>query len=655
MRGDFFKMKTWTPKVFCNDTVCYLMNTVGVPEAVAKLLVSIGIEDSDTAISFLKPDFRTGLHNPFLLTDMRKAVDRIFKAIDNKERIIAHGDYDADGVTTIALFKEGFRLFGVEIDVYAPNRFADGYGLNPKNMKKFAESYDLILSGDTGIRAFEGAKVVKEISKADLIVTDHHEPLEGNIEHVIKEKIKKQISLGVMNEEDLEKAMTDLTEEKARTLLYELEIVPQDACIEIQGHHFIALPDAYATVNPKRLGDKYPNKSLSGVAVVFKLIHAMMLTKGMDPKPLYNLLDLVAAGLVADLVSHVDPKETAQGLSLDFEVRTMTYYGLQLMNKKPKPWVTAIVMATGINKEINAGHIGFRIGPLLNAPGRLKDPMPAVNLLLEKELGAALTMAKGLREINSDRQEQTAEFEIVIDDLLIEGEERYDYGIVVQSDKFHIGIAGLVAGKLCEHFYRPTIALAPIEKEGKIVLKGSARSIPGVHVLKMLDFVKEEIGDFVYGGHEQAAGLTLEPERFDEFWRAFRKAGMLHEKSVFTPQIFYDAEVKFEEVDYGLMKYLAMMEPHGEGNRKALLRANGVKVSTLKPMMEGKGARLTFKQDRTVLNGVSFKNGEFYTSSYQEKIKNNQECLVDLLFSPEINIWNGQESIQLMIEDIKFH
>ena len=648
-------MKTWTPKIISLDDVKYLMSTTGLPEPVVKLLVAIGIRDSASAMSFLKPDYRTGLHNPFLLMDMKKAVDRIWKAILNGEKIIVHADYDCDGVTTAALFVEGFRLLGVEVDFYTPNRFADGYGLNPKNMKRFAQEYDLIISGDTGIRAFEGAKVVKESEKADLIVTDHHEPLEGHSKRTIQEKIERNIQEEKMTHQDLQEAMADLDEEKVRRLLYDLEIVPSDAIIEIHNDHFIALPDSYATVNPKRLGDTYPNKSLSGVAVVFKLIHAMMLDKDMDVKPLFNLLDIVAAGLVADLVSHTDPKPTAFGETLDFEVRTMTYYGIEIMKKKPKPWVSAIVQATQINKEINAGHLGFRIGPLLNAPGRLEDPTPAVELLLEKDPEVALQKAQALREINSDRQEQTSEYEAVIEDLLLEGEDRIDYGIVVQSEKFHIGIAGLVAGKLCEHFYRPTIALAPLEKDGKVVLKGSARSIPGVHVLRMLDVVKEEIGDYVYGGHEQAAGLTLEPERFDDFWKAFRKACQAHDESVFTPQIFYDAEVKLEEVDYGLLKFLKMMEPHGEGNRRSLFRTNNVKLSILKPMMAGKGARLTFKQDRTVLQGVSFKNGETYLASYQENIKNGKETMVDILFSPEINVYQGNESIQLMIEDIRFH
>jgi single-stranded-DNA-specific exonuclease len=549
------------------------------------------------------------------------------------------------------MFKEGFALLGVNIDVYAPNRFTDGYGLNPKNMKKFAEKYDLLISGDTGIRAFEGARVVKEIGKAELIVTDHHEPLEGSITGMLSDKFEKR---AFENPAFVAPNLIGITEDEKKELLYSFEVVPCDAVIEMHGDHFIALPDSLTVVNPKRLADHYPNKSLSGVAVVFKVFQAIFIAKGMDMKPLYNLLDVVATGLVADLVPHVDVRKTKTGDVLDFEVRTMTSLGLQVMNNAPKPWVKAIAEANSIKGEINAGHIGFRIGPILNAPGRLEDPMPAVQLLLEKDQNAANEIAKQLKAINSERQEQTSEYEAVIEDLLLEGEDRYDYGIVVQSDKFHIGIAGLVAGKLCEHFYRPTIALAPLEKDGKVVLKGSARSIPGVHVLRMLDFVKEEIGDFVYGGHEQAAGLTLEPERFDAFWRAFRKAAMIYDESVFTPQIFYDADVAFEEVDYGLLKYLKMFEPYGEGNRKALFKASGVKLSMLKPIMEGKGAKLTFKQGRTVLNGISFKNGEFYTQKYQDCLRADQECLVDVLFSPELNVWNGQESIQLQVEDIHF-
>jgi single-stranded-DNA-specific exonuclease len=288
--------------------------------------------------------------------------------------------------------------------------------------------------------------------------------------------------------------------------------------------------------------------------------------------------------------------------------------------------------------------------------------MPAVELLLEKDEEKARKLASDLRNINSERQEQTKEYEQVIEELQTKGKEYYDFGIVVQSDAFHIGIAGLVAGKLCEAYYRPSIALAPIEKEGEVVLKGSARSIPGVHVLRMLDKVKEKIGDYEYGGHEQAAGMTLRAtetqtleERFEAFRVAFREACMEHDAEIFTPCVNYDAEVEFVDISFDFIELLKKLEPFGEGNRRPLFRANNVKISNLKGIMEGKGVRFTFKQDKTILNGIMFKDGEFIIPEYQKKLMGGEECMVDLLFHPEINRWNGNSSIQLQIQDVKFH
>lgn len=605
--------KRWSSKPVDLKVAEELSTNTKLPFSVCKLLVSLGITSPKQAKEFLKPDFKSQLHDPFLMTDMQKAVDRINRAIDNKEKILGHGDYDCDGVTSTTMMKVGFQLLGLEIDTYAPNRFKDGYGLNPKNMNKFCREYDLIISADTGIRAFEAAKIANEIGHADLIVTDHHEPM---IDHVSR-----------------------------------LHTVPEDAIVETHGDEFIALPDAYATIDPQRLGDKYPCKTLAGVAVIFKTLLAVFLSRGINPKELFYHLDLVATGCIADLAQQIDK----HGPSLDFEVRMLCKYGIQVMNKKPSVWVQAIKEATNIKDPIDSTHIGFRIGPLLNAPGRLEDPTPAVNLLLEKDLEKAKEMAKELKKINSKRQEQTKEYEQVIESLLQEGEENYDYGIVVESDVFHIGIAGLVAGKLCEYFYRPSIALAPVEKDGKVVLKGSARSIPGIHVLRMLDKVRDEIGDFVYGGHEQAAGMTLEPERFEDFRRAFRNACMQHDEKVFVPSIYYDVEVDLEEVDFALLKFLDMFEPFGQENPKPVFKASNVRLSFIKEIMDGKGARFTFEQNSTSINGVSFKNGEKFVSLYHDVLTHSDDCFVDILFSPSINEWNGNVSVQLLVEDMRIH
>lgn len=674
--------KRWESKKISESEAKILANTLHIPYAVAKLLVSIGITEPTLAIKFLKPNLNQ-LHNPFLLKDMEKAVERINRAIDNGEKILGHGDYDCDGVTTSTLLKEGFRLLGVDIDVFAPNRFKDGYGLNPKRMNVFAREYDLIISGDTGIRAFPAATLVKEIGHADLIVTDHHEP------HIVS---------------------VDTVDKEAEDA---------GAVTEIIGDEKIYLPDCYAVIDQQRLGDPYPNKSLAGVGVVFKLMQALFMSRKVDMKPLLYYLDLVATGTIADLAKQVD----AHGESLDFENRVMCKYGIEIMNQQPKPWVKAISLSTSIkkisdaekeqvksfkqqlkdelkatdwatteeeeweleeikqktkdfrtefeskylhdqpffkeNEKIDSISIGFRIGPTLNAPGRLEDPMPAVDLLLEKDEETALKKAKALKQVNTKRQEQTKEYENVIAVLDESPEEHKDYGIVVQSDKFHIGIAGLVAGKLQQHYYRPAIALAPVEKEGKVVLKGSARSIPGVHILRCLDYVKEKIGPYEYGGHEQAAGLTLEPHRFDAFRTAFREACMNFGEDVLTPCVYYDTEIQLEEANEKLIEFISHFEPFGEGmfisdTKKPLFKSSQVTIKELKEIMDGKGCILTFEQNRTKVKGVTFRGGEEIISSYYKVLKEKGEVVVDILYSPEFNVWNGNRYVQLMLEDVKF-
>lgn len=659
--------KKWESKEIPLPDSQELATRLNIPLAVAKLLVSINIKSPDEAKKFLKPQLNQ-LHNPFLLKDMKIAVDRINKAIDNGERILGHGDYDCDGVTTSSLLKEGFRLLGVEIDVFAPNRFKDGYGLNPKRIDGFARDYDLIISGDTGIRAFAAATLVKEIGHADLIVTDHHEP------HVVP--LEK-------NDE---------------------EAIKSGAVVEIVGEEKIYLPDCLAVIDQQRLGDPYPNKSLAGVGVVFKLMQALFMSRKVDMKPLLYLLDYVATGTIADLAKQID----GHNGKLDFENRVMCKYGIAVMNQFPKPWVKAISLSTGIKKiteedkaalkkfkeensaeenssekilahqieieskylnhtpffegteKIDSIAIGFRLGPTLNAPGRLDDPMPAVDLLLENDDIEALSKAKTLKAVNTKRQEQTKEYEQIIALLDQKPAEYKDYGIVVQSEEFHIGIAGLVAGKLQQHYFRPTIALAPVEKEGKIVLKGSARSTPEVHILRCLDYVKEKIGPYEYGGHEQAAGLTLEPERFEDFRLAFREACMQYGNEALVPSVSFDTTIDLSEADEKLVQYISFFEPFGEGmfisdTKKPLFRAEQCIVKNYKEIMDGKGCIITFEQSGQQRKSVMFRNGETTRDIYYQKKKEKMLVTADILFSPELNHWNGNTTVQLMLEDIKFH
>lgn len=679
--------KRWEEKSFNENDALFVSKSSGIPLSISKLMVANGLNNSTDALDFLNPDFRK-LHNPFLMTDMQKSVDRILEAINKNEKIMVHGDYDADGVTTLAIFVEGFKLLGVDVDYYAPNRFKDGYGLNKNNMEPFSHEYDLIISGDTGIKAFEAGEIVSNIGKADLIITDHHEPLEGHIKKEILDNLnrkKHSLSDEEVSEEVKEKNkkslsqfdfllpnfhLEDYSSKEIINFLYELEVVPFNSDIELLNDKFIALPKAYSVLNPKRLGDKYPCKSLSGVAVVFKLFQALLIQLRKPLKPLLSLLDIVSVGLVADLVQQIDKKVEENGYYNDMEVRVMTYFGLKLMNTAPKTWVKTMSSVSGIKldekEEILSSHLGFRFGPMLNAPGRLYDPKISVEILLEKDYDKSLELANELKSINSERQSQIEVYKNISSELKSKGEEYYDYGIVVENDSFHIGVAGLIAGKLCEEYYRPSIALAPLETEKGIVYKGSARSIPGISVVEMLGLVQKDIGKFEHGGHEQAAGMTLMPEQIDAFRESFRKYCSNHSEETFTPLMRYNAEITIDDIfenveNYKIpadqipfLKFLKKLEPFGQENLEPIFRINNLTISDLKPIMEGKGYRLTFETNCGEISGISFKDGEEIIETYKDFLSQGKEPLVNILTNVSINTWNGKNTLQFMIKDMKF-
>lgn len=600
-----------------------LSKELELPKAIGSLLASRGIKTKKEANEFLSPDYVKQIHNPFLMKDMKKAVERINLAIDRGERIMCYGDYDCDGVATSALFKKGFELLSkllnieIHVDIYAPNRFSDGYGLNIKKIKEFEEKYDLIISGDTGIRAFESASYMKQSGKADLIVTDHHEPWVKPIE--------------------------------------EKETAPTGSVVEVIGEECIALPDCYAIVDPHRLGDEYPCKTLAGVGIVFKLFQALFISRKLKQKPLFYYLDLVATGSIADLAGQI----CDHGEELDFEVRTMCKFGIEVMNKKPKPWVKAIREAKGIKGDIGGITIGFQIGPVLNAPGRIEkevNAMKAVHLLLEEDEEVARKKAVELDEINKERQEQTRESQNVINELLDLGEEYHDYSVVYSSDDFHIGIAGLVASDFVKEFYRPSFAMAPVEKDGKVVLKGSARSIKGISVVNVLTKVEENIGKFEFGGHEQAAGYAILPEQFEDFRKAIRKECMKFPAEVFEEKMEYDYLMNFDEIDFTLLEHIETFKPFAQpNNQEPLFMAKNVRISYLKPLKEGKMAKFTLKQNGQILNGIMFRDGERVISEYQERLKEGKEVYVDMLFAPKLNHYNGNTTLQIQVQDIKFH
>ncbi len=618
----------WVEKPYDIEKATKLYQETKISPLSAKLLVSRGITTAEQARKFLMPNFNEELHNPSLLKDIDKVVSRIYKAIQKDEKILFLGDYDADGVTTTAIFVLGMKQLGKEVDYFLPNRFKDGYGVNVRNVEEFAK-YDLIVTGDTGIKAYEAIYELTHSYNRDVIVTDHHEP--------------------------------------AVYPVSKRERVPEKTKVIENKKEVMAIPDCYAVINPKRIDCSYPGKDLSGAGVIFKVIEELFNYLHYPKKNLYQLLDLVACGLIPDMVPMFNIKKDS------FEVRNLVKLGLSIMNNRPKDWVTAVQdvkkgdsansKKKKVERPIVAMDLGFTYGPLLNATGRLYDPRPAAEFLLEQSKEKTYEIAKYLHEVNLERRKLSAENTAeILKDLKNKGEEFTDYGIVVTSPNLHVGITGLVAGDVLKEYYRTTIALAPFETpEGEKVLKGSARSIYGISVLDALIDVEEEMGPYTFGGHEQAAGITLIPEQLDTFQSLFRLAIKKQVDKigdeVFEPKKFYDAKIRFEEIDLRLIDELSKFEPYGMGNEEPLFHAENVLIDSItvlrdKETGKEKALKFNFVQDGFFMEGITFTKIKELEQQYEEALKDNSMVSCKILGVPQKNEWAGRVKLQFKVEEI---
>lgn len=589
----------------------------GISPLAARLLVSRGIETVEHARAFLRPNFAKELHNPFSMQGMSKAVERIMMAIEKKEKVLVHGDYDADGVTTTTIFIKGLQMLGLEADFFVPNRFKDGYGVNVNNVVEFAK-YDLVITGDTGIKAYEAISALTNLHGTDVIVTDHHEP------YILP--------------------------------LLEKERLPEGTWLIQNDEEIMALPSCYEVINPKRIDCDYQCKDLSGAGVAFKVMEAVFDSVGHPKRELYELLDVVATGLVPDLVPLMDVNRET------FEVRNLVKIGLNIMNNSPKMWVSGIksLKETKKPRPIKSSDLGFTYGPILNAAGRLYDPTPAAKYLMEEDEASSAELLGYLNEVNLERRELSNNTSSkMVEELKEAAPEEVDYAIVVESPALHVGITGLVAGNILNEYYRTTIALARLENaEGETIYKGSARSIEGISVYDALMEVEKEIGHFVYGGHPQAAGLTLGKEQLVPFKIAFRKAckrqaDCYGDDTVFNPRKYYDLEVDLVDVTEEFIFELNQFEPFGTGNEEPVFFSKNVELINLKPIgANGQFLRFDFKQNGHRMSGVIFNKTEKIKASYEKALDEYDKVPCEILFFPQINDYNNRP--QLLLKEIRF-
>lgn len=561
--------KRWTIRKHDADAVNKLSSELSVKPLVAALLIARGHDTAEKAHQFLNP-CADHLHEPYLLKGMREAVERIQRAIENKEKILIWGDYDVDGTTGTVLLRRMLSMLGAETGFHVPNRFTEGYGINiPALEKAQADGYSLVISVDCGIRSFEPLEWARDHG-LDVIVTDHH--------------------------------LSD----------------------EVRGN-----PPAVAVVNPNQTGCTYPDKNLAGVGVAFKLAHALLREKGMESE-VPGFLNIAAIGTVADV------------MNLTGENRAIVAMGLIDLPKTDNWGLKALMEIADCRSDMTSYHIGFRIGPRINAAGRMDVARHVVELF---ECGD-FTIARQLAGVLDSRNRERQEVQQRITELALfetEGITEKHF-VVVAGEDWHQGVIGLAASRIAEKLHRPTIVISI--KDG--IGHGSARSISNFHLLNALDKCEDLFVQ--YGGHAAAAGMKIVADnipalqaRLDEY-----AAGILTADDL-VPELKIDALVTNQTLDLGLVESLAAFEPFGAGNPKPIFVTRGLVLRDEPYVMKEKHLKLRlFGEDGRPFEAVWWDGVE---RSKGQTLKPNSR--IELAYVPEANKWQGNTRLQLVVEDLR--
>jgi single-stranded-DNA-specific exonuclease len=550
-----------------------LSRELGVSPVTARLLCIRGLGAPDDARRFLSPRI-DDLYDPFRLAGMSIAVNRILNAITSNERIAIHGDYDVDGVTSTVILRRALELLGADVVHFIPERFRDGYGLQPASIDRLQQDgVRLIISVDCGIRADEAATRARELG-LDLIITDHHEP-------------------------------------------------------------GAELPHALAVINPKRHDCTYPDKNLAGVGVALKLVQALCTCTG-HANWLPAFVKVAAIGTLADVVP------------LTGENRIIAKLGLGMLSKGPhKVGLRALLDVCGLSgREIDSYHIGFVVAPRVNAAGRMSTPDIAARLLLaaDEAMGhEARALAEQLDAENLRRQQEEAEIVAKARNIV---ETDLDVGsrtvIVVAGEGWHRGVIGIVASKLVDAFHRPAIV---ISTDGDVA-HGSCRSIPSFNMLAALESCAELMSKF--GGHKQAAGLTLETSRIRELRaRVNDFADAYLTPDDLRPRLWIDGSLTFRSINEQVVSELSTLAPFGAGNPCPIFRTSRVEIVDGPRRLKERHLKMAFKQDGRILRGVAWRASE------RESFVTEHRAAIDLAFSLENDTYNGERYLQLSVADFR--
>jgi single-stranded-DNA-specific exonuclease len=549
-----------------------LMSALNITRPLAELLVQRGIYDFDMAKAFFRPDLNS-LHDPFLMKDMVKAVDRIKEALSLNEKILIYGDYDVDGTTSVALVYSYFKDLKASCLAYVPDRYKEGYGLSLRGIDYAKqENASLIICLDCGIKAVD--KVAYANSKGiDIIICDHHRP--GSV-----------------------------------------------------------LPKAVAVLDPKQEDCNYPYKELCGCGIGFKLIQALQKSINEPFEKLLPYLDLVVTAIGSDIVP------------ITGENRILAYHGLEILNKNPRTGFKALM---GMVKKDNFSitDVVFIIGPRINAAGRMEHGLEAVNLLVEKDLQSATAKAKAIEEYNLERRSTDQSITKEALEQIISLGEEHTKTTVVYHESWHKGVIGIVASRLTETFYRPTLVFT---KSGNY-LAASARSVYGFDIYNALEASSEYIEQF--GGHKYAAGLTIREENYIQFRKKFEQvvSDQIADHQLIQKQV-YDTEIELADITPKFYRILKQFGPFGPKNMSPVFRINGLQDTGFAKAVGKEKDHLKCKlykgKQAMKFDGIGFNLGNKI-----ELLKGKSK--VDVLCSIDENFWNDQVNLQLKIKDLKPH
>jgi single-stranded-DNA-specific exonuclease len=545
------------------ESVC---SELGVSRITAQLLSNRGVSTVKDAGEFLACSL-SSCHDPSLLKDMDKAVARIRKAAGNREKILVYGDYDVDGMTSVAILKEALTNIGAVAETYIPNRLEEGYGLNMSAVKKaHRDGISLIITVDCGISSFKEIDYANAL-KIDVIITDHHEIVNGLV------------------------------------------------------------PNAYAVINPLQASCGYPFKHLAGVGLAYKLAKALYED---TPYLAEDFLDLVSLGTIADIVP------------LKGENRILAKKGLDEINRRNRPGLNALVEVSGLfGKDVSSGHIGFMLGPRINAMGRTGSPEKALELLTTSDMHEAARLAKVLDTENRNRQKLESR---ILEEALskIEREVNFKHHnvIVLDSESWHAGVIGIVASRIADRFYRPAIMISLDGRHGK----GSGRSVEGFNLFDLLIQCKDTLLGF--GGHEAACGLTIDKGRISEFReRVNEEALKFIPEDAFRPQLDIDMEIPLKALNENVIAEIESLAPFGEENPRPVFSSRNLVVKDSPRQIGRKGFKMLVTDDGFTCEAVHFGRSEMDMPKAGSG--------VELAYTPSINDWQGLQSIQLELKDIK--